>query len=548
MPRLSTLFPIGLGFALISAPACGEELAKLPLKGDAREHIGKSFAVDVEGVAIQSEGARFDALERAIRLTPRDDAGRELGRGDFTLALTLDLPANAGPITGDLIGRFDPARRAGFLLSLESGAGATNSQSNLHQLQFGIDAGTEPRLIDIGRPGKAVYVMGLVAHAGSLYAATCEPGDTEAGRVYRHDGGERWVDLGPLDAANAVTALAVHQGRLIAGTGRYRLAGSSLPESRNPNLGGRLFQLDPDRGWTEIGALPGVEAVGGLLSFQGTLYASSLYRPAGFFRYEGERRWVAETLPADGRRVVALGVHRGRIHAGSYDACAVYRREGDRWLPLGELEASGQTYSFETHEGRLHVGTWPNGRVFRLEPDGRFASAGRLGAELEVMGLAMHNGKLYGGTLPLAEIHRFESGERWTRIGRVDTTPDVKYRRAWATATYQGRLCFGTLPSGRVVALEAGKAISDDHELAPGRRRILARRRGGDLALFVDGRRVARVESPEIARLDLRNDRPVEIGSGPIGPISGTISDVSIFDHALDDDAVAADARAFATR
>ena len=86
--------------------------------------------------------------------------------------------------------------------------------------------------------------------------------------------------------------------------------------------------------------------------FRGELYASSLYKPAGFFRYRGGDAWQRCPLPADGRRVVALGVFNGHLYAGSYDSCSVCRFDGKSWEDLGVLESTGQTYSFEVHAGR----------------------------------------------------------------------------------------------------------------------------------------------------------------------------------------------------
>src|SRR5262249_52723684 len=142
---------------------------------------------------------------------------------------------------------------------------------------------------DRGRPGKAVLAFALAVHAGSLYAGTCEPAKGESGRVYRYANGRRWTDCGGPDRANAVTALAVHQGKLYAGTGKYRLAGSRLKESENDEPGGRVFRHEGGARWADCGQLPRAEAVGGLVVFRGQLYATSLYRPAGFFRYEGGR-------------------------------------------------------------------------------------------------------------------------------------------------------------------------------------------------------------------------------------------------------------------
>ena len=71
--------------------------------------------------------------------------------------------------------------------------------------------------------------------------------------------------------------------------------------------------------------------------------------------------------------------------------------------------------------------------------------------------------------------------------GQLDTTPDVRYRRAWSMAVYKGKLFCGTLPSGHVFSLEAGKNVTHDHELAAGWKHLAAVRDGRKLKLYVDG-------------------------------------------------------------
>src|SRR5205807_7672636 len=97
------------------------------------------------------------------------------------------------------------------------------------------------------------------------------------------------------------------------------------------------------------------------------------------------------------------------------------------------------------------------GGVYRFEDIGRWIDVGRIGEEKEVMGMLVHNGRLLAGTLPLADVYQYEGEDRWKKLTRLDQTPDVKYRRAWTAAEYQGRVFFSTLPSGRVFAFEAGK-------------------------------------------------------------------------------------------
>ncbi len=246
-------------------------------------------------------------------------------------------------------------------------------------------------------------------------------------------------------------------------------------------------------------------------------------------------------MPADGRRVVALGVFNGHLYAGSYDSCSVCRFDGKGWEAFPALESSGQTYSFEVHAGELFVGTWPNGQVFRFDRGKRWVPAGRLGEEKEVMGMAVHNGKLYAGTLPLAEVYRLDDGTRWTRTGRLDLTPDVRYRRAWSMAVFDGRLFCGTLPSGRVHALEVGQSVTLDRALAPGWRHLAGRPRGGT-ALPLRRRDARRVvdSASNASPLDLTNQAPLRIGFGAHDHFRGSLSDLRLYDRALSAGEIAA--------
>lgn len=533
---------------LASTPAHADDRAPIAhwrFAGDAndssgRGHHGRAIAVDLTAPGpdgAPGRAARFDGKSSLIEI-PATPA-LNLGRGDFTLAAWVHTDAALDDLPGDLVSKYDPASRRGLNWGIRSAPGATNSQSNDRNLHLGLDAGTEPAWSDRGRPGNAVYVMALAVHDGHLYAGTCEPGPDEAGHVHRYDGDSRWIDCGRPDGSNAVTSLATFDGHLYAGTGRYRLAGSALPESENAHPGGRIARYDGDGRWTDCGRLPDTEAIGGLVVFRGELYASSLYKPAGFFRYRGGATWERRPLPPDGRRVVALGVHNGHLYAGSYDSCSVSRFDGERWESFPNLEDTGQTYSFEAYAGDLHVGTWPNGRVFRLDRGGPWLPAGRLGDEMEVMGMAVHNGKLYAGTLPLAEVHRLEPGPTWTRTDQLDRTPDVRYRRAWSMAVFDGRLFCGTLPSGRVHALQAGQSVTLDRALEPGWRHLAAVREGSRLSLYMDGARVASA-SFDAPPLDLTNDAPLRIGLGAQDHFRGSLSDLRLYDRALSPEGIAA--------
>ncbi len=458
-----------------------------------------------------------------------------IGRGDFTITAWIRTDANADE-GGDIVSHFDPRTRTGLHLGLRTNTGVTSSQANRRQLQFGIDAGTEPVFTDEGRPGDAIFGQSMAVHDGHLYVGTCVSG-TGAGRVQRHAGGGSWIDLGSPDGANSVTAMAAHDGALCVGTGHYRLGGTHLPDEENRQPGGRIFRLVDGSRWEEIGHFPSMEAVGGMVVFQGRLHVSSLYRPGSFHRHEAGTSWTTLPLP-DGNRVEAMAVFEGALWATSYDNAHVYRYDGTSWTDMGQVgePANTQCYAFANHHGRLQVATWRTGKVFEWDGAG-WRDRGRLGSELEVMGMLVHNGSLYAGTLPLAWLGRHEvqpdGSDAWTLVRRLDTTPDVEFRRVWTLAQHAGRLFATTIPSGQVWSMQAGACVTWDAECPPGWRHIAAQRQGDRLQLFVDGRQVAESAAAGAATLDVDCGRPWLVGAGSGGFFNGAIADVTVHRRAL---------------
>lgn len=538
---LVTLLLVSLAVGVAAADDRGP-VAHWKLAGDAKDASANRLDAANRGVTFTAKGpdgkspaAAFDGAGSRLEVKPTP--ALRLGTGDFTVALWVHTPESLADDPGDLVTLYDARKRTGFNLSLRTNTGVTSSQANTRQLQFGIDAGSEPRWADEGRPGNAALAFALAVHDGDLYAGTASHAKGEAGRVYRRDGAGTWADCGAPDRCNAVSALAAHQGRLYAASSKYRFAGSALPESENANRGGGVYRYDGEKRWTEVGRLPDTEAVGGLVVYEGRLYASSLYKPAGFFRSEADGKWTSLAVP-DGKRVESLGAFNGFLWATSYDGGRVYRYDGEGWKDFGQLGDNTQTYSFAVHRGRLCVGTWPSGKVFRLGGD-RWEDLGRLGTELEVMGMLVHNGQLYAGTLPLAEVYRYDGGRTWTKTAQLDKTPDVKYRRAWTMAQYRGKLFCSTLPSGRVHSLEAGPCVTHDRELAPGWRHVAAVKHGGVLRLYVDGRVVAESTRFDPAEFDLTTDEPLVIGAGAGADFGGALADVRLYLRALSAEEIA---------
>ena len=97
------------------------------------------------------------------------EAGDRLDR-DFTISLRAEVPADRAGAAGGLASKFDPATRTGFNLSAISSAGGYNGPGDELRISFGIDAGSEPRWFDRGRPSPTSnYVSNsLTVFDGSL--------------------------------------------------------------------------------------------------------------------------------------------------------------------------------------------------------------------------------------------------------------------------------------------------------------------------------------------------------------------------------------------
>jgi hypothetical protein len=532
----------------------GTLIGSWPLTGDfADEGPHGLHGVAVGEVDSTPNGTRFAGGHVRVATSPRMDAG-----GALTVAAWVRLPKVRRAVAGDVLSRFDPARRRGFNLWFADGS-VIGSQSNTRNVAFGIDDGSDPRWEDVGRPGDAVYVAALAVHDGHLYAGTYEAGLTSVGRVYRLEEG-RWTDTGAPVHANAVTALAVHDGALFAGTTFMRAGGSALPDSENTTPGGDVLRFDGATWWTSTGKVGATDSIGALVSFDGDLFAMSSYSQ-GVFRLGDGQGWRSAGSP--GRRLLALGIHRGGLygagndHASVEDAIAKTRagivvearsteggggmfrwENGTAWRSLGMQPDTTQVYSIGVHDGDLWIGTWPNGLVFQGVGDG-WDLRGRLGDETEVMGMVTYNGTLYGGTLPHAEVHRYESHSRWTRIGVLDETPDVMYRRAASMAVFSGRLYVGTLPSGSVRAMRTGRAVSLDRAYPSGWHHLAAVRSGDVVSLHLDGMLVATDPADPAGQGDGLDDAlgagvDLLIGGGRQDGLQGWMRDVVMVRAALD--------------
>src|SRR5262245_61744845 len=201
-----------LAVGVVSADDRGP-VAHWKLACDAKDASANRLDATNRGVRFTANGpdgkspaAVFDGVGSWLEVKPASTL--RLGTGDFTIALWVHTPESLDDDLGDLVNLYDAKKRVGFNLSLRNNTGVTSSQANTRQLQFGIDAGSEPKWADEGRPGNATFAFALAVHDGNLYAGTASNAKDEVGRVYRYDGPDKWADCGAPDKSNAVSALA----------------------------------------------------------------------------------------------------------------------------------------------------------------------------------------------------------------------------------------------------------------------------------------------------------------------------------------------------
>jgi hypothetical protein len=493
-----------------------------------------------------------------------DGSPVRIGSRDFTVHGWIQIPDRSVSGLGDVAAAFDGSSRRGWTLGFLDSSPCGN-HPNDRELCFTLDAATTPTWTDLGRPSDTtIMVAGLAVLDGGLYAATWQGPPSDRGHVYRL-GADGWMDCGSPWDCNAVTRLAVHDGRLYAGVSRLRGGGSGLPDSANRGPGGRVLRYEGGSAWADLGALGDADSVAGLVSWRGDLWAIPMYSE-GLYRLAEPGRWEWSGSP--GRRLLALGVHDGALYGAGNDHAdvasaiaqtaagmvvpprsrhgggGVFRYEGEEtWTSLGLQPDTTQVYSIETFDGALHVGTWPKGLVYRFRGENRWESQGRLGEETEVMNLLAFGGSLYAGTLPHAQVFRMDAPHMWTEIGRLDLTPDVLYRRAASMAIHRGRVIVGTLPTGRVHAMRVGIAASTGRGIDSGDHHVAAVRRGPSVELYVDGLLAASETDPADAVLDLGTLGRVRSSGGPRAAFAGRSRDLRLDERALAAPEIAALAR-----
>ena len=96
-------------------------------------------------------------------------------------------------------------------------------------------------------------------------------------------------------------------------------------------------------------------------------------------------------------------------------------------------------------------------------------------------------------------------------------------------AVFDGKLFCGTLPSGRVMSLEAGKSVTYDRALSAGWHHLAAVKGGQQLKLYVDGQLVSTSTQFDPTEYDLTTTGPLKIGFGQHDYFNGKMKHIKLF-------------------
>lgn len=572
----SILWASVLLFAAPLPVAAADLIAHWPLAEDARDRSGRLNGAVRGGVAFGRVAGRpaaeFNGRDGYLEVP--DAPALALGRGDFSLALWVNPRRPLVGIPGDLLSKWDAARRRGINLYLSGGSSAYSSICDSRHVHFGIDDAHAGPERDHGKPWASnSLISNLVVFQGRLYAGIADAADPKgSARVFRLEDDRTWEDCGRIGGDDptiaSVQSMIVHDGRLYAGTGRWDwvVAMSKLKDNPPPRST-RVYVYEGGKKWRDLGAVGKGSRVLCLGSYKGTLFAGIDSVGGGrLFRLDRER-WVDCGAP-DGRNLECLMPCDGVLFVATH--VNLYRYDADgKFTRLGrEPHAITQIHSMHVHAGRVVAGTWPQGYVLRYAGSEKWDVAGRLGLPPgralinEINALVHHNGKLYAGVIPLAELYRYEADGRWDRLAQLGKRPDWaekatdSWMRLTALASYRGRLFAGTGSCrgraadcdpagtlGRIRSFGFGQMASVEDDLPGGWTHLAAVRREGVLELYLNGKRAARsADVPERA-LDVSAAAPLRIGFGSLTYFCGALSDVRLYRGALSAKEIAALAR-----
>ncbi len=574
------LLPLS-AFRAVDAEAAGEFDAGLvgywKLADDCKDYSGHQNHGLNRGVAflVDRPGGSFNGTGSHLEIPHSDSLS--LGTGPFSITAWVKCDDRGTDVIGDVLSKFDPSRRKGITLAINSSSGGYNSQGNNRLLSFGIDDAQLSGWKDCGRPSEGGgfvnnYVNSLTVFDGDLYVSTTHAHKKEdCCHVMRYEGGDKWADCGRVGNLNddGVGPMAVHDGHLYAATWNYDHS------ARRPRVFetwdyGHVFRYKGGKEWEDCGQPGKNRRLMSLGSYKGKLYAAgdgAVLDPAReCYVYQGGKEW--KTCGEFAQLPACLALHDGRLWLACSGGGDVHVHDEQSWRRIGnpawQIAAANpdgpvkpefitQLHCMEVYRGRLCVGSWPEGMVAALGEDEQWEDLGCTADTLnpvEINSLVVYNGKLYAGTLPRIGLWRYEDDATWTLIHRL-LPKEAEYRgRLTSLTVHEGRLFASAGCSngnifdepcdvrGKVYSIEAGKCVSSGQDLGSGWKHVAAVKDNGRLRLYVDGRLVATSTPFDSAQYDLTTDQPLKIGFGETDYFSGMIREIRLYNRPIGEDEI----------
>ncbi len=498
----------------------------------------------------------------------------DFGSGDFSINVWIYTEKIVDDIIGDILSKYDPDKRCGITLSVNSSAGGYQSIGTDRHIHFGIDnAQGANNWQDCGRPAQGSnYVSNsLTVYKGKLYAAIGHAlEEKDRAHVYRYEGGTKWTDLGRVGnyKTTGVFPMIVHNDNLYVVTSTYDWTRVKTGDY-DP---GRVYRFVDINNWVDCGLTSNNRTNNCIASFQGRLFTGGGPETYAIYtqKENKENEWIiSKIFDKEGPERCfphTMMVYNKKLYVGfpnifSFDGFN-WEFEGDPVMTDG-TKGSPQTHSLVVYRGYLCAGTWPEGKVSIYLGDKKWENMGKVGIDgTEVNSLVVYNGKLYGGSLPRAEICRYDDKDEWTSLKRfydppgwvpvspADRNASREERNEWSRVTsmtiYDGKLFAGTGSCtsspldapldgvlGKVFCMEAGKNVSYDYDIGPGWKQITAIKRKGHLELFINGKLVKKSSKFNKKDYQLNNNKALKIGFGEIDYFNGKINELKIFNRAL---------------
>ncbi|MCL6096327.1 MAG: hypothetical protein M1444_01410 [Patescibacteria group bacterium] len=259
-----------------------------------------------------------------------------------------------------------------------------------------------PGTIASGGTAGIASISAMTVFDGYLYAGTSKMNQAE---IYRYDGGTTWTKItsvtpgtiGAITAVDGVSALAVYQGKLYAGT---------------RELGGaRLMRWEGGWTWTSLNGTAGtfvttntvnVQAVTSIVGMNGALYFG-IYKPgdADVLKWTGAATFLAlDAATATGSYSV------NGANVTGFDTSIVTIYNGNLIVGLSKINGA-EVLAANPAVGETGVNTFT-----RLNnASGQMMSNGTSGIDT-IASMTVYNGLLYVGTYEpgKAEIYRYSGG------------------------------------------------------------------------------------------------------------------------------------------